>query len=88
MARKHMRRIKVNTHHRKPPMRKPKQESAPMPMPGRNEFSADEEQSMRQGMRGARGAPPPDDTDMGDADGDMPIAGGAPDMDADDDYAG
>lgn len=45
-------------------MKHPHAPKSAMPMPGKTEFDADEEKSMRQGMRADRGAPP---TDGGEA---------------------
>jgi hypothetical protein len=67
MAKKHDL-IPVSGHHRKRPQRRPA--AAPMsPMPGQNEFDADQEQQMRRGVRaslgGAQSAGDDDDVGLG-----------------------
>jgi hypothetical protein len=58
--------ISVAPHHRRPPTRKPPAPPA-APMPGPHEFSAEDEQAMRQGQRAARGVPDTDaEPDAGD----------------------
>lgn len=68
MAKKHHR-IPVNSHTRSRPQRRPAA-PPPTPMPGQNEFDADQEQAMRQGVRASLAGQggmqsPGDDEDVG-----------------------